>query len=204
MEKFKKTRLTLYQQLQGAGYFDALAAYHYAERLHTGTRKDGVTPSFQHQVDIGLFAMLLPDLRYREETLATIALHDTREDKGIADSEIRAIFHNEKTSTLVGDAVDAMTKKFRGVVRPVDEVFAAIADDPIASIAKGCDRQHNILSMVGVFTVEKQRSYIDEVRTLFLPMLKIAKGNFPHQIRAYELLKFNLESQIELIAGTLG
>ncbi len=200
---FKKRKLVLYQQLQGAGYFDALAAYEFAGRYHVGTRKDGVTPEFQHQIEIGLFAMLLPDLQHREETLCTIALHDTREDFGVSDGEIRDIFTSPTRQEIVGTSVDAMTKKYRGVVRPAEEVFGLIAANAVASVAKGCDRQHNFLSMVGVFTPEKQRDYIGEGRTRFLPMLKEAKRRFPHQTRAYELLKFNLVSQMDLIEAAL-
>lgn len=199
MTIFKKRELVLYQQLQGAGYYDALSAFHFASQYHTGTRKDGLTPEFSHQIDIALFALLLPDLLYREEVLATIALHDVREDFGVADSEIRALFRDPNLADRVGTAVDRMTKKTRGKVRPLPELFANMALDPIASIAKLCDRQHNILSMVGVFSPEKQRSYVAEVRELFLPMAKTAKRNFVHQVRAYELMKFNLETQIELI-----
>lgn len=200
---YEKKRLVLFQQLQGGGYFDALAAFHFAEKYHTGTRKDGVTPEFEHQIDIALFALLLPDLMDREAVLATIALHDIREDYGISHNEIVEIFSCPLLATKVGLAVEAMTKKFRGRVKDPKDVFAAIAADPIASIAKACDRQHNICSMVGVFTFAKQRSYLAEVRDLFLPMLKEAKKNFPRQIRAYELLKFNLETQCELIQAGL-
>lgn len=203
MNIHEKRQLILYQQLQGAGYFDALNAFHFAARYHKGTRKDGVTPEFSHQIDIGLFALLLPDVLHREELLATIALHDTREDFGIADGEIRGLFRTKEFGNIVADAVHCMTKKFRGTVRDGTELFNEMSENATASLAKGCDRQHNILSMVGVFGEEKQRSYVTEVRELFLPMLKRAKRNFPHQIRAYELLKFNLETQIELIEAAL-
>lgn len=200
---FKKRRIVLYQQLQGAGFYDALAAFEFASRLHTGTRKDLITPEFQHQLEIGLFAMLLPDLMHREDVLCTIALHDTREDFDVSDGEIRDIFTNEDRQSRVGNAVYAMTKKFRGSVRNAEELFDEMSRDACASIAKGCDRQHNLLSMVGVFTPEKQKAYCQEGEDLFLPMLKKAKRNFPHQVRAYELLKFNLTSQIELIRAGL-
>ena len=203
MNIHEKRQLVLYQQLQGAGYFNALSAFQFASRSHKGTRKDGITPEFSHQIEIALFALLLPDLLYREETIATIALHDVREDFGISDGEIRSLFRDPAFADRVAHAVHAMTKKYRGVIRDLDELFAQMALDPIASIAKGCDRQHNILSMIGVFTPEKQRQYVGEVRSEFLPMLKTARRNFPHQIRAYELLKFNLETQIELIEAAL-
>lgn len=203
MNMHEKRQLVLYQQLQGAGYFDALNAFHFASRFHKGTRKDGITPEFSHQIDIGLFALLLPDVLHREELLATIALHDTREDFGISDGEIRGLFRTSAFGDIVADAVHCMTKKFRGATRDQDELFEQMSQNSVASLAKGCDRQHNILSMVGVFGEEKQRSYVAEVRDLFLPMLKRAKRNFPHQVRSYELLKFNLETQIELIDAAL-
>ena len=203
MNSFEKRRLTLYAQLQGAGYYDALAAFHFAEKYHTKLRKDNVTPEFQHQIEIGLFALLLPDVRYREELLCTIALHDVREDYHVSDSEIRALFIDPVRADLVARAVHAMTKKYRGVVRDAAELFAEMAANCIASLAKLCDRQHNLGSMVGVFTAEKQRLYIAEVREYFLPMLKKAKRNFPFQVRAYELMKFNLLSQIALIEAAL-
>jgi hypothetical protein len=58
---------------------------------------------------------------------------------------------------------------------------------------------HNLQTMVGVFTFEKQKTYIVEVRVLFLPMLKAARRNFPQQVLAYENIKHVLLSQIELI-----
>ncbi len=203
MDTFKKRRLTLYQQLQGAGMFDALTCFHIAERYHTGTRKDGVTPAFQHQIEIGLFAMLLPDVRHREELLCIIALHDTPEDHGMAKSEVADIFAERVRAEYVSGGVWAMTKKWRGTVRPEAEMFAGMAAHEGASLAKGCDRQHNFLSMGGVFTPEKQVSYLDEGDRLFLPMLKQAKRNFPFQIRSYELLKFNLVTQMSLIRAGL-
>lgn len=202
MTHYKKLRLIIISQLQGAGMYDALKAFHFAERHHTGTRKDGVTPEFQHQIEIALFAMLLPDLMYREEVICVIFLHDVREDYAITDGEIRGLFRGVRQD-LIGNAVHCMTKTFRGVVRDEQELFEQMAFDSIASIAKGCDRQHNFLSMVGVFTVPKQRGYIAEGRTLFLPMLKAAKTNYPQQIRAYELITFNLKSQMTLIEHTL-
>lgn len=203
MSNFEKRRLTLYAQLQGAGYYDALAAFRFGEKYHTGFRKDHITNEFQHQLEIALFALLLPDVRYREELLCTIALHDVREDYHVSDSEIRALFIDPVRANLVANAVHAMTKKYRGVVRDAAELFAEMAADAIASLAKLCDRQNNLGSMVCVFTVEKQRLYIAEVREYFLPMLKTAKRNFPFQCRAYELMKFNLMSQITLIEASL-
>lgn len=197
--RFKKKLLTLRQQLIGAGYFNALKALEFALQYHKGTRRDKVTPEFMHQVEIALFAMTLPNLGHREEVIATIMLHDVREDYNVTDAEIRALFDNQGFADRVSRAVENMTKEFRGVKKDEQALFDAMAEDPIASIAKGCDRIHNLQSMVGVFKLLKQKAYIQEVLDLFLPMLKKARRNFPHQVLAYENIKHMLTSQIELI-----
>ena len=77
MTKFEKRKLVLRQQLIGAEMYDALVAMEFADHLTSGlTRKDLVTPSFDHEISIALYAMSLPDLRYREEIIATIMCHD--------------------------------------------------------------------------------------------------------------------------------
>ncbi len=203
MNPFNKRKLVLRQQLIGGRMFEALAAMEFAEKFHTGTRKDGVTPEFDHQVSIALYALTLPDLIHREEVIATIMLHDVREDYHVTDGEILAIFVDQDFAKRVARAVDAMTKTFRGVVRNESDVFVAIADCAIASVAKGCDRIHNLQSMVGVFTPEKQEKYLEEVNTHFFPMLKKARRAFPQQVMAYENIKFVLTSQHQLIDAAL-
>jgi (p)ppGpp synthase/HD superfamily hydrolase len=197
--KFEKQLLVLRSHLIGAKYYNALSAMEFAAKYHTGMRKDGVTHEFSHQTSIALHALTLPDLMFREEVIATIFLHDVREDYGITDTEVRNLFNDEKFAERVAQAVERMTKEFRGVKCDEEELFAIMATDPIASIAKGCDRVHNFQSMVGVFTKTKQQSYIAECKALFFPMLKTARRNFPHQVMAYENIKHTLRSQIELI-----
>ena len=198
MTKFEKRKLVLRQQLIGAGYFDALTAMEFANKFHTGTRKDGATPEFDHQICIALYALTLPDVRYREETIATIMCHDVREDYAVTHGEIIELFPMDTDKAeRIAQAVDRMTKEYRGQRRDEQQLFDLMADDPIASLAKGCDRIHNLQSMIGVFTPEKQRKYIEEVKVLFLPMLKKARRNFPYQVMAYENIKFVLNSQME-------
>ena len=200
MTKFQKKLLTLRQQLVGARYHHALAALEFAHRFHTGLRRDNVTPEFQHQIEIALFALTLPDLMFRQEVIATIMLHDVREDYGVTAAEIRELFFEDPDfATRVDRAVENMTKEFRGVKKDEQALFDAMSQDPIASIAKGCDRMHNLQSMIGVFKLEKQKQYIGEVHNLFFPMLKKARRLFPHQVNAYENIKHILESQIQLI-----
>ena len=203
MDHSKKI-LVLRQLLLGHRYYNALRAMNYAQAKHTGLRKDKVTPEFDHQLSMALYALTLPDVRYREELIATIFLHDVREDYGISDEEIRAIFvGGDGFSARVAGAVWRMTKKWRGIVRDTTELFADMAQDEIASLAKGCDRIHNLQSMVGVFTAEKQTAYIAEAVERIIPMLKKARRNFPEQTLAYENIKWVIDSQIALIVASL-
>lgn len=200
MTPFQKKLLTLRQQLIGARYHHALAALEFAHRFHTGVRKDGVTPEFQHQIEIALFALTLPDLMFRQEVIATIMLHDVREDYGVTSAEIRELFFEDSEfAARVDRAVENMTKEWRGVKKDEKALFEAMSQDPIASIAKGCDRMHNLQTMVGVFKLEKQKQYIQEVYDFFFPMLKKVRRLFPHQVNAYENIKHILEGQIQLI-----
>lgn len=200
MNQFEKKILVLRSQLIGAGYNYALRAMEFAQGYHKGTRKDGVTPEFDHQVSIALYAMTLSNLLHREEVIATIMLHDVSEDYGVSPKELREIFHGDPVIIdRIVNAVWKMTKTFRGEVKDEAYLFDTMSEDAVASIAKGCDRVHNIQSMVGVFSKEKQVRYMAEVMERFLPMLKQARRLFPEQSMAYENIKHVLLSQIELI-----
>ena len=69
----------------------------------------------------------------------------------------------------------------------------------VCSIVKLTDRIHNISTMIGVFSEEKQNKYLEEVDTYFFPILKTAKRLFPEQENAYENLKSMLTVQKETI-----
>ena len=194
MENYAKKEISLRYWLLGRGYFKASEAMEFGKRHHKGLRKDG-SPEFSHQVAIALFCRTLnAGLIYPEETITTIFLHDIREDYDISDGEIRTLFGD-----LVANAVSAMTKEFRGHKRDPFEVFDNLAQNPIASIAKGMDRIHNFSTMLGAFTESKQVEYINEADLHFIPMLKRARRIFPQQEAAYENIKWALNSQIELI-----
>lgn len=196
---FKKKLLVLRQQLIGARYYNALAALDFAIAYHTGTRKDGITPEFQHQVEIALYALTLPDVKYREEVIATIMLHDVREDYHVSGLEVVGLFDDNQFASRVNDSVENMTKEYRGVKKDEHALFDTMANDPISSIAKGCDRIHNLGSMVGVFSIEKQKKYLAEVDEFFIPMLKTARNKFSFQYNAYMNILHMMRSQCELI-----
>lgn len=195
MQHTSKREISLRYWLQGAGLFRALKALEMAKSYHCGVRKDGVTPEIDHQISIAHYVRTLhSSLIYPEDTIITVMLHDVREDHGVSDQEIEAQF-----GTQVAQAVNRLTKTFRGVHRDPHTLFANMSDDPIASIVKGADRIHNFNSMIGVFTKTKQLAYVAEAEQHFFPMLKRARRLHPSQEPGYENIKLVLRSQVTMI-----
>lgn len=194
MNKFEKAEVSLRYYLIGRGYIRALKAMEYAKALHTGLRKDGKTPEFYHQISIALYLRTLPDLLDLERCLTDAFLHDTVEDKDIKLSEIEELFGAD-----IALDVNHLSKIVEKVEKPLSVYFKQLETNPYASVVKGADRVNNHQSMVGVFTYEKQSSYISETEKQIIPMLKVARRQFPEQESAYENIKYMLGSQIELV-----
>ncbi len=179
----------------GNNFHTGLKALEFGASQHKGLRKDGITPEFEHQLGIALFIKtLLKDLSFPEETLAASLLHDTPEDKDVGFDEI-----NVKFGHTINKAVQCLTKKHRGEKTLLESYYKELSKNEIGSVVKGADRINNIQTMVGVFTLEKQKQYLDETENLILPMLKEARRTFTRQESVYENIKFILNSQIKLI-----
>lgn len=188
--------------LHGKGYFRAADALEFVRQMEQGFRKDGKTPKFHHQLSIcKLLTTLEPHFQYPEETLMAGFLHDVLEDHG--DVISREILE-ARFGQLTADAVWRLTKKFNGVNKSYEHYFAEMAQCPIASLVKMADRSHNIITMPGVFSPEKQQHYCEEVEKWFFPMGKTARRLFSRQQGAYENLKILLRCQVKLIRHTLG
>ena len=172
-------------------YTLALNALEYAKNIHIGFRKDGVTPEFQHQIEIVHYLRTLyKGLLFPGETLAAAFLHDVPEDYDISFDEIQTIFGERVCS-----AVMLLTKKYRGEKKDIVEYFNEMSRCPIASVIKGADRINNHQTMHPVFTDEKQISYITETAEHIIPMLKKARHLHVGQEYIYENIKFVLQSQ---------
>lgn len=183
--------------LDGRGYFKAADALEFVRQMEQGTRKDGQTPRFHHQLSIArLITTLTPHLTFPEETITAAFLHDVLEDH--SDIVSRDMLEM-RFGKQVADAVWKLSKKVGGLTKTYDLYFTEMATDPIASVIKLADRSHNVQTMVGVFTIEKQKSYLHEVDTYFFPMCKTARRLHPRQYGAYENLKILLRCQSGLI-----
>lgn len=190
-DRYQKLFIALRYYCMGAKYTKALKALEFARRIHTGKRKDGITMEFQHQVEIALYLTTLKDVMNEEECIAVALLHDTMEDyENISYPDIC-----NETDMSIADACVLLNKNGK----KLENYFGDISNHPVASLVKGSDRVHNINSMKGVFTPEKQQEYIKEAEQWFLPMLKNARNKFPEQTRAYFNIEHMLRSQINLL-----
>lgn len=186
-----KERIALRHWLLGREWYQAATALEFAEPLHPGFRKDGVTPNFNHQTQIALHvSTLAPHLMFPEATLIVALLHDTCEDTDTSIEEIESLFGGQ-----VAQAVWAMTKVYRGVKRDPHDVKREQENCPIASVDKGADRVHNQSTAAGVFSNTKIIEYVDESENFILPMLKNARRKFPSQDGAYQNLRVVLRTQ---------
>lgn len=197
-EKYTKLSVQLKAELKGLGFFKALEAYNLAKEQHTGLRKDGVTPEFQHQIEICLFILTLKDVRDLENTLIAALLHDVREDYNIPHDHIEKQF-----GKVAADAVEKLTKVFNGYKKDTKQYFDEIATCPIASIVKLADRIHNISTMVGVFSIEKQEKYVFEVKEYFYPLIKKVRARFPDQAASYYGMQTFIKNMTKTIEYSL-
>jgi len=181
-------------------YRIAYEALQVSSAIHVGVRKDGKTPEFQHQLEIAhLVRTLLRSLIHPAETLAAIFLHDTPEDYDVPYAEINWLF-----GVLVANATTLLNKyDEQGNPKPLDEYYAALAYDPIASVAKPADNGHNQSTMASVFSYKKQFEYSLNIKNRSWNMMKVARRLWPEQEAVYENLKFLLRIQYNAVQAML-
>lgn len=189
--KFEKAIIAIRYWLLAKEWFKVLEAMELASNKHTGLRKDGKTPAFHHQLSVVYYLRTIyKNLLYPEETFIVAFLHDVVEDCSVSIVEIEQLFGKR-----IADVVKLLTK----IDNNTQLYYDNIALDPIASIVKASDRIHNVQSMIGVFTNQKQIEYVKETTTFVIPMIKKARRLFPQQEPIYENAKHFLRCQIQLI-----
>lgn len=182
-----------------AEYQVAYDAMMYGSEVHIGFRKDGITPEFQHQLEIAhLLRTLLRCMMFPAETLASVFLHDTPEDYDVEYAEMLKRFGKK-----VADATKMLNKyDEQGNPKPLDEYYSAMSGCPICSLVKPGDNGHN-QSTMSVFTYKKQFEYSLNIRQRSWDMIKVARRFWPQQEAAYENLKFLLRVQYNAVQAML-
>lgn len=210
MSKFSKLYIALKFRLFGMGYFKAMEALEKGREIHDSIRKDGITPEYQHQIEIALFILTLKDVKDLETCLILALFHDTLEDypERISEKYILDNFGELVYSGL--QSLNKYTMKmqdgcFQKVAKTPSEYFGVIGEDKNTAIVKLSDRVNNLQSMQrGKFTLEKQRKYVEEVKTYFLPMAKRVRLANPEYMDAFYNLETMLKFQIEFVEMFIG
>lgn len=202
----QKRRLVLRTDLRARRYWRALDAMALAEQYHVGTRKDGVTPEFDHQVTIALYVLTLaiPE-EALEDLLCIILLHDIVEDysdpqkvpAGLPPMTI-AILH-EKFGPVVSHNVELLSKVKNGIIKEGSYYFAQITTSWMAILVKLCDRMHNLSTMHGVFTRAKQIEYIREAVEDIIPLARYGSRHYGRYSAAFENVKFVMRLLVSLL-----
>jgi len=197
-QNYQKMKMALRYRLQGKGYTKALEAMALAEKYHSGTRKDG-SAEFSHQVSIVSYAMTLTHvLSYEEDLICILFLHDTPEDYNLSYDEMRAKFGRR-----VAQGAMNMSKVDGDKTLPNDVYYGILKKDVLTALAKGFDRAHNLMTMLHGFKPAKQERYILETEEYVVPMLKIARRDFPSEELIFENIKFVMTNQLRLYKALL-
>ncbi|MDX2027658.1 MAG: hypothetical protein SFW62_03375 [Alphaproteobacteria bacterium] len=154
---FERDKNALLQRLSDTNCRHAVHALEFAEPYHQGFRRDGATPSFQHQVTIALQASkaLFPNRELPNElasrvgfdidnALAIIILHDTPEDNPRITREKLARKFNER----IADVAYILNKNDpSGTAMPNPQYYARTRTEPESMLAKPFDKLNNIETM---------------------------------------------------------
>ncbi len=175
-------------------YYDVLTALRIAEKYHTNKRKDGA-PELSHQIAICSYLRTLHKyFRFPALVLIVALLHDTIEDYPESKQEILSLLPEAYDYVVRMSKIDSDGNKM-----PYEIYFGAMQECPVCSIVKLADRIANISTMIGVFSYDKQTSYLQDLIDWFFPMLKYAKRKFPDQEPAFENMKSVLFVQQDTI-----
>ena len=183
--------------LVGRSYYDAqVALTMMMDAMEGEFRKDGVTPSWAHPVEVANKCRTLAIPQDIEEDLLIVAiLHYVLEECDSHSSELREHFKD-----ILVTYVEMLTKK-KGMST---ELYYSGINKVIPAIAKGSDRWHNLSTMVGVFSPEKIKDYIVESEEHVLPMLKKAKRYNPRYEAVFEGLKRDIVIQLGFAKAVIG
>lgn len=177
------------------GYDETLKALYYARDKHKDQVRKTGEPYFIHPLTMVCAAI---SLGYTTDVLlAALLLHDVVEDCKVTVEELpvsREIQDVVKLVTFVNTGNKTDSKK---------AYYAEICKNREAILVKLFDRCHNVSTMAGVFTVAKLKEYIEETRVYVLPLLKVAKNEYPLLSNVLFALRYQLEPLVDSIEATM-
>ena len=143
-------------------------AYDFAEKVHSGQKRNSGEPYFDHCFAT---AKNLAELGMSATTISAGLLHDTLEDTTTTPEELEKNFGKEILFLVEG--VTKLGKiKYHGVTRHSEslrKLFIAMSQDIRVLIIKLCDRLHNIQTLKYV-REDKQLRIATETLEIYAPL----------------------------------
>lgn len=181
--KTDNIKSSLYNWLVSKGYDIAIKALEIGAKFHTGSRKDKITPEFNHPLMVTKFikALNLPD-DYEEHVITAGILHDVVEDYPQA---LRLLI--DFPLLIRRDVV--LLSKVRGKNKlKTSSYYSNLSKGLATSIVKAMDRLHNVKTMTP-FTKEKKVEYAKETFDFVFSMIDAASINFPKAKPVFDRIK---------------
>ena len=174
------------------GLVNTLKAVDFAVEAHTGQkRKRSDTPYIYHPLNIACHALSM-DIK-EDEVVASCLLHDVIEDCGVKAEDLPVSDEVRRIVLLLtcGKTTDADRE---GILR---DYYAAIAEDPKASLVKCLDRCNNLTTMSWGLSRDRIFRMITETEEYYPVLLKVVKATPAYNSAAW-LLKYQIESMLDI------
>ncbi len=172
----------------GRGMHESLKALGYMMTHHAGQKRSDGQPYIVHPLSMATHAAMVNDDNITDELVATLLLHDLREDAHVSISEM-------PFSGRIRNGV-----KYMSLIRFNDEskyelkkrYYNELLESKEATIGKGFDRYNNLTTMLATFPEEKVRKNVVETDMLLLPALKRAEEVWPEASNLLHLLRTSI------------
>jgi GTP pyrophosphokinase len=176
---------------KGMGLYNTLKAINIANILHEGQKRRTGEDYIIHPVRV---ASALSALGIHDDSiLATALLHDVIEDCGITKDQL---IHQYGLNPQIAENVQILSKN-KDMSTKV--YYERISSNPTCLLVKISDRCHNVSSMVGGFTPEKMKSYIEETEEYIYPLCKYGKNFYPEYSDQIFSMKYQIESVLLVV-----
>lgn len=192
----EQTILFLRAWFMGREMHQSLKALGYMMMHHAGQARTDGQPYIVHPLSMASHATSINDKNITDELMATLLLHDLREDAHIAINEM-------PFSDCIRNGV-----KYMSLIRFNDEskyelkkrYYNELLESKEATIGKGFDRYNTLSTMSASFPDEKTRKNVVETDMLLLPTLKEGEQKWPEASNLLHLLRVSIRGINDIYA----
>lgn len=170
---------------------NTFSAIDIAEKLHLGQDRKSGEAYICHPCAVA--SLLAQYGIYDDIILATTLLHDVIEDCEVTKEEL---IQNYNVHSIVAGNVEILS--YDKEVDTKEEYYERIKNSPDCLLIKLADRWHNLLTMFGIFEIEKMRDYVKETEEYILPLCDYGRKEYPQYSKIICELRDQIIDNIEL------